>query len=167
MTFLGRQKEITVAASTLTPEPNKLKIFLHTSDNLTIECGDVDGVVCGLWVSVDNSSPVSEICEDNGHAGYWACAFAWSNAWDDRTMERVSSMFFFPFLYYRTVKNMISSWSGFLTFIMCDMLHSFIFMLRKGSHFLIHICVTFTVHLWFAIENYVLLQLLNLILALN
>lgn len=89
VTFLGRQKELTVAASTLTPEPNKLKIVLHTSDNLAIECGDVDGVVCGLWVSVDNGSPVSEICEDNGHAGYWACAFAWSNAWDDRTMERV------------------------------------------------------------------------------
>ncbi|KAJ0988045.1 hypothetical protein J5N97_006401 [Dioscorea zingiberensis] len=89
VTFLGRQKEITDVASSLTPESNNLKIALQICDNLTIECGDIDGVVCGLWASVDNGSTISELCEDNGHAGYWACAFAWSSAWDDRTMERI------------------------------------------------------------------------------
>ncbi|KAJ0977989.1 hypothetical protein J5N97_013463 [Dioscorea zingiberensis] len=69
VTFLERQKEITDFASSLTPESNNLKIALPICDNLAIECGDINGVVCGLWASGDNGSTISELCGDNSHAG--------------------------------------------------------------------------------------------------
>lgn len=57
---------------------------------LIIECGEIDGVVLGSWTKVSQSSSVAEAEEDSVHAGYWAAAAIWSNAWDQRTIDRVS-----------------------------------------------------------------------------
>lgn len=70
--------------------------LLHSPlvDKLIIECGEIDGVVLGSWTSVNQNSSGIEIDEDTAHAGYWAAAAIWSNAWDQRTIDRVSSHFF-------------------------------------------------------------------------
>lgn len=63
-------------------------------DDLTIECGDIDGVVIGCWKNIDHGYAFSPVCEDSVDAGYWACAVAWSDAWDQRTVDRVSCILF-------------------------------------------------------------------------
>lgn len=57
--------------------------------NLIIECGNIYGVVLGSWTNF-NGSGSSEVDDDSGHAGYWAAAAVWSNAWDQTTIDRVS-----------------------------------------------------------------------------
>lgn len=66
--------------------------LLHSQsvDNLIIQCGEIDGVVLGSWTTVDESSSDSVVDDDNAHNGYWAAAAVWSNAWDQRTIDRVS-----------------------------------------------------------------------------
>lgn len=66
----------------------------HLFDNLIIECGEIDGVVLGSWTNVNLGSSVPAVDEDNAHAGYWAAAAIWSNAWDQRTIDRVSYFLF-------------------------------------------------------------------------
>ncbi|KAF8404468.1 hypothetical protein HHK36_009353 [Tetracentron sinense] len=90
-TFLGRQKEYGRGSSNLSaPEGNKLHLMpLHSLNNLVIECGDVDGVVLGSWQNVSESSAFPVVDEDNTHAGYWAAAAVWSDAWDQRTIDRI------------------------------------------------------------------------------
>ena len=67
---------------------------LHTlSNNLTIECGEVDGVVLGLWRYVSKHSDVPVLDDDDDdvtHASYWAAPAVWSDAWDQTTIDRVS-----------------------------------------------------------------------------
>ncbi|KAJ8447051.1 hypothetical protein Cgig2_033620 [Carnegiea gigantea] len=55
--------------------------------NHIIECGDIDGVVLGSWEHAKASSP--EVDDDSSHAGYWAAAAVWSNAWDQKTIDRI------------------------------------------------------------------------------
>lgn len=91
-TFIGRQKEFVRDMSAL-KSPGE--IYLHLLDsplfnNLTIECGEVDGAVLGPWTNVNDSSSDPMINEDNAHIGYWAAAAVWSNVWDQRTIDRVS-----------------------------------------------------------------------------
>lgn len=57
--------------------------------DLSIECGDIDGVVLGSWANLDGSGSL-ESDDDSSHAGYWAAAAVWSNAWDQTTIDRVS-----------------------------------------------------------------------------
>lgn len=66
----------------------------HLFGNLIIQCGEIDGVVLGSWTNVNESSSEPVIDEDNAHAGYWAAAAVWSNAWDQKTIDRVSDYFF-------------------------------------------------------------------------
>ncbi|KAJ0041339.1 hypothetical protein Pint_27017 [Pistacia integerrima] len=90
-TFRGRQKEFTEATSTLN-SPGGVYLQLlnsHLFGNLVIECGEIDGVVLGSWTNVNESSSKPVIDEDNAHAGYWAAAAVWSNAWDQRTVDRI------------------------------------------------------------------------------
>jgi len=74
-------------------DANNLKLNFRVCDNLTIECGDIDGVVTGSWASVAGGS--TEVCEDNPCAGYWACAAIWCDAWDQKIVDRVSCNFWF------------------------------------------------------------------------
>lgn len=53
--------------------PGEIKLHLlcpHLFSNLTIECGEIDGVVLGPWTSIkeDYCDPVVD--EDTAHAGY-------------------------------------------------------------------------------------------------
>lgn len=95
MTFGSRQKlSKESSASSDFKQPIEDALQFHCSmnvDNFTIECGDIDGVVLGSWVSSDetNSCPIADE-ETDFHIGYWTAAAVWSDAWDQRTIDRVS-----------------------------------------------------------------------------
>ncbi|CAH1417368.1 unnamed protein product [Lactuca virosa] len=84
-TFLSRQKDLIVNS----PEDIKLPVLHILSNNLTIECGEVDGAVLGLWRDVSKYSEVPVVDDDDTHACYWASAAVWSDAWDQRTIDRI------------------------------------------------------------------------------
>ncbi|KAL6583192.1 hypothetical protein OROMI_005270 [Orobanche minor] len=66
------------------------EISLHLlSNNLTIVCGEIDGVVLGSWKTVDEHSVAPEADVDINHAAYWAAAVAWSDVWDQRVVDRI------------------------------------------------------------------------------
>ncbi|GAV81705.1 hypothetical protein CFOL_v3_25159 [Cephalotus follicularis] len=92
-TFLGRQKEFKRVTSTSNSAGGICLCILdshsHLLNNLTIQCGEIDGVVLGLWTNVNEASfePLGD--EESARAGYWAAAAVWSMAWDQRTIDRV------------------------------------------------------------------------------
>ncbi|KAL0282298.1 UNVERIFIED_CONTAM: hypothetical protein Sangu_2486000 [Sesamum angustifolium] len=49
----------------------------------------IDGVVLGSWTTVDEQSVAADIDDDSSHAAYWAAAMAWSDAWDQRVIDRI------------------------------------------------------------------------------
>lgn len=74
-------------------EPEERSLELLHPDNLIIVCGEVDGVVLGAWTSIDEQIVPSEVDDDSSHAAYWTAAVAWSDAWDQRDIDRVSHIF--------------------------------------------------------------------------
>nr|CAD1822161.1 unnamed protein product [Ananas comosus var. bracteatus] len=91
-TYNGKQKLIREAASKVaSTKADRTSLVLHVYDNTIIECGDIDGAVIGCWANVDSTIAPSEVCEDDAHSGYWACAAVWSDSWDSRTVDRVNS----------------------------------------------------------------------------
>ncbi|OAY85463.1 hypothetical protein ACMD2_04105, partial [Ananas comosus] len=89
-TYNGKQKLIREAASKVaSTKADRTSLVLHVYDNTIIECGDIDGAVIGCWANVDSTIAPSEVCEDDAHSGYWACAAVWSDSWDSRTMDRI------------------------------------------------------------------------------
>ncbi|OVA08128.1 Spatacsin [Macleaya cordata] len=89
-TFHGRQKEFGEATSSLSLPENKLQLTcLLSLDNCIIECGEIDGVVTGPWASISESCAFPVVDEETNHAGYWAGAAIWSDAWDQRTIDRI------------------------------------------------------------------------------
>ncbi|XP_042024596.1 uncharacterized protein LOC121771783 isoform X2 [Salvia splendens] len=58
-------------------------------DNPVISCGEIDGVVLGSWTTIDKHSIAAEVDDDTSHAAYWAAAAAWSDAWDQRVVDRI------------------------------------------------------------------------------
>lgn len=101
-TLLGRKKELTrVTATSNSPGGIILHpLNLHLFNNLVIECGEIDGVVLGSWTNINESPSETMVDEDNAHAGYWAAAAVWSNAWDQRTIDRVSHCSYFSLSYH-------------------------------------------------------------------
>lgn len=88
-TYAFRQKEV-LGGSPSTEAPGDCSLrLLHPPvvKNLIIECGDIDGVVLGSWTNANDSS--SEADDDSSYAGYWAAAAVWSNAWDQKTIDRI------------------------------------------------------------------------------
>ncbi|KAF3781980.1 Spatacsin-C domain-containing protein [Nymphaea thermarum] len=85
-----RQKEVSNALIHATlPQGVRLQLTLsHACNGQSIECGEIDGVVLGSWPDANESSchPVEE---DNHHAFYWAGAVIWSDAWDQKTVDRI------------------------------------------------------------------------------
>lgn len=67
----------------------------HILNKLFIECGEVDGVVLGAWIDANTNLNVPAADDDNSHVGYWVAAAVWSDAWDERTFDRVSNFSFF------------------------------------------------------------------------
>ena len=66
--------------------------LLHSNvfKNFIIECGEVDGVVLGSWTDLNENPSVSMIDNNDVLAGYFAAAAVWCNAWDQKTIDRVS-----------------------------------------------------------------------------
>ncbi|XP_056696690.1 uncharacterized protein [Spinacia oleracea] len=89
-TYASRRKEGNeVLLSTEVSEDYSLHLlFPPAFRNLIIECGDIDGVVLGSWENLEGfGSPEAD--DDSNHAGYWAAAAVWSNAWDQTTIDRI------------------------------------------------------------------------------
>ena len=72
------------------PEEVNLRLLHSQFISLVIECGDIDGVVLGSWTNVNEHSGDPVVDDDSAHAGYWAAAAVWSDAWDQRFINRVS-----------------------------------------------------------------------------
>ncbi|KAK1299138.1 hypothetical protein QJS10_CPB14g01237 [Acorus calamus] len=90
-TLLARQRKLSeVSPTEVFPQEKMMeKIRLHVHENFTIECGEIDGVVIGPWANLGNGLSASLADESTAEAGYWACAAVWSDAWDERTMDRI------------------------------------------------------------------------------
>ncbi|KAL5714718.1 hypothetical protein ACHQM5_016641 [Ranunculus cassubicifolius] len=90
-TFHGQQRKLSKVLSSMTvPEEEKLLLLCsHSSMEYIIECGEVDGVVIGPWANMDESSALNVPEDDNMHLGYWSAAAVWSDAWDQRTIDRI------------------------------------------------------------------------------
>ncbi|XP_057972244.1 uncharacterized protein LOC131160497 isoform X2 [Malania oleifera] len=89
-TFVFRQKDMRVSSNINSPGDNNLPLLHSNSlNNSSIECGEIDGVVLGSWTSVNDDSSSPEVVEDSTFAGYWAAAAVWSDAWDQRTIDRM------------------------------------------------------------------------------
>lgn len=61
--------------------------------NFIIECGEIDGIVLDSWINMSETSSALEVDEDGAHVGYWSAAAVWFDAWDKKTVDRVS---YFP-----------------------------------------------------------------------
>ena len=90
-TFRDRLKGRMLVTSTLNSPGGVHLCLLDFFNNLMIECGEIDGVVLGLWANVDENSSDPVLDQDGAHTGYWAAAAVWSKAWDQRTIDRVSN----------------------------------------------------------------------------
>ncbi|KAI3930736.1 hypothetical protein MKX01_037182, partial [Papaver californicum] len=89
-TFHGCQKEPGDAPSSLTSLENKLHMMcLLSLNNCKIESGEIDGVVIGPWASISESCVFPVVDENITHAGYWAGTALWSDAWDQRAIDRI------------------------------------------------------------------------------
>ncbi|CAL4895148.1 unnamed protein product [Urochloa decumbens] len=89
-TYFGRENVIRDAAKIVTlPGEDKPVLALHIRNQPFIECGDVDGAVLGSWVNIDDYTDSKEFSGSNISDGYWACAAVWSDAWDQRTVDRI------------------------------------------------------------------------------
>ncbi|XP_068653693.1 uncharacterized protein [Aristolochia californica] len=53
------------------------------------KCGEIDGVLLGSWTNLDESHSLPALEGDNVDAGYWAAAAIWSDAWDQKTVDRI------------------------------------------------------------------------------
>lgn len=93
-TLATRQKELKRASDEEAVREITLHLLHPLFNNLKIMCGEIDGVVLGSWTTVDEHSVASEVDDDSSHAAYWAAAAAWSDAWDQRVIDRVSHLIF-------------------------------------------------------------------------
>jgi spatacsin len=98
-TYLGRENVIHDAANIVTlPGEDKPVLTLNIYNHPAIECGDVDGAVLGSWVNASDYTDLKEFSQSDLSDGYWACAAVWSDAWDQRTVDRVSHVLPFHLL---------------------------------------------------------------------
>ncbi|KAM0918674.1 hypothetical protein ACQ4PT_008706 [Festuca glaucescens] len=89
-TYLGRENVIHDAANIVTlPGEDKPVLTLNIYNHPAIECGNVDGAVLGSWVNVSDYTDLKEFSQSDLSGGYWACAAVWSDAWDQRTVDRI------------------------------------------------------------------------------
>lgn len=111
-TFRGRKGEVAEDTSNLN-SPGVYLHLLHSQlfSHLIFECGEIDGVVLGSWTNVNESSSEPVIDENDTHAGYWAAAAVWSNAWDQRTIDRVSYCSFFVSEHFKRCVELCGNWS--------------------------------------------------------
>lgn len=89
-TLATRRKELKRASNEEPPGEISLHLLHPIYNNLVISCGEIDGVVLGSWTTIDKHSVTAEVDDDTSHSAYWAAAASWSDAWDQRVVDRVS-----------------------------------------------------------------------------
>lgn len=95
-TFGSRWKELKRVSNVDAPGDINLHLLHPPYKSLIIPCGEIDGVVLGSWTSIDEQSIPTGVDDDSSEAAYWIAAAAWSDAWDQRIIDRVSHMLKFP-----------------------------------------------------------------------
>ncbi|GFP83267.1 hypothetical protein PHJA_000470100 [Phtheirospermum japonicum] len=90
ITLASRRKELNRVTNEDALGEISLRLLHPLFNNLTILCGEIDGVVLGSWKIVDEHPVAPEADDDSSHAAYWTAAVAWSDAWDQRVIDRVS-----------------------------------------------------------------------------
>ncbi|KAL0350036.1 UNVERIFIED_CONTAM: hypothetical protein Sradi_4152800 [Sesamum radiatum] len=88
-TLATRQKELKRTSAEDAVGEISLHLVHPLFKNLIILCGEIDGVVLGSWTTVDEQSVAADVDDDSSHAAYWAAAMAWSDAWDQRVIDRI------------------------------------------------------------------------------
>ncbi|PIA25431.1 hypothetical protein AQUCO_11400007v1 [Aquilegia coerulea] len=113
-TFQSQQEKLSkFRSSTTLPEKDKLQLMCsHSVMDYVIECGEIDGAVIGPWANIDESSSKNVVEDNIMHFGYWAAAAIWSDAWDQKTIDRI--VLDQPFL-----MGVHVSWESQLEYYMC------------------------------------------------
>ncbi|KAI5384322.1 uncharacterized protein LOC127105709 isoform X1 [Lathyrus oleraceus] len=89
-TYHHRLKDTSGPSDCDSPLENRLRLLHnHSFDSLVIECGEIDGVVLGSWMDINETSSALEVDDDDAHVGYWAAAAVWFDAWEQKTIDRM------------------------------------------------------------------------------
>ncbi|KAL8160713.1 hypothetical protein V2J09_002250 [Rumex salicifolius] len=89
-TYLFQKQELNGNSTTMEfPTENNFRLlYPHSFGNVTMECGEVNGVVLGSWTDLNENS-IKSVDQDSNYLGYWASAAVWFNAWDQKTIDRI------------------------------------------------------------------------------
>ncbi|GER35123.1 spatacsin, partial [Striga asiatica] len=88
-TLATRRKALSIVTNEDAAGKISLRLFHPLFDNLAIFCGEIDGVVLGSWKTIDEHSVAPEADDDSSHAAYWTAAAVWSDAWDQKVIDRI------------------------------------------------------------------------------
>ncbi|XP_070031321.1 uncharacterized protein [Nicotiana tomentosiformis] len=84
-TFSCRHKEFKGVSNAT--EEIKLHLLAPLGRDLVIACGELDGVVLGSWINVNEQPNAPEADDDSTHSSYWSAAAVWFDAWDQRVVD--------------------------------------------------------------------------------
>ncbi|CAN4088547.1 unnamed protein product [Withania somnifera] len=86
-TFSCRHKEFKGASNGNATEEIKLHLLAPLGRDIVIACGELDGVVLGSWMNVNEQPVASEADNDSTHSSYWCAAALWFDVWDQRVVD--------------------------------------------------------------------------------
>ncbi|OIT05985.1 hypothetical protein A4A49_31582 [Nicotiana attenuata] len=86
-TFFCRHKEFKGVSNGNATEEIKLQLLAPLGRDLVIACGELDGVVLGSWINVNEQPNAPEADDDSTHSSYWSAAAVWFDAWDQRVVD--------------------------------------------------------------------------------
>lgn len=86
-TFSCRRKEFKGVSNGNATEEIKLHLLATLARDLVIACGELDGVVLGSWMNVNEQPIAPETDNDSTHSSYWSAAALWFDVWDQRTVD--------------------------------------------------------------------------------
>lgn len=86
-TFSCRHKEFKGVSNGNATEEIKLHLLAPLGRDLVIACGELDGVVLGSWMNVNEQPIAPEADNDSTHSSYWSAAAVWFDVWDQRVVD--------------------------------------------------------------------------------
>ncbi|KAK4366838.1 hypothetical protein RND71_014718 [Anisodus tanguticus] len=86
-TFSCRHKEFKGVSNGNSTEEIKLHLLAPLGRDLVIACGELDGVVLGSWMNVNEQPIAPEADDDSTHSSYWSAAAVWFDVWDQRVVD--------------------------------------------------------------------------------
>ncbi|XP_059307984.1 uncharacterized protein LOC132059394 [Lycium ferocissimum] len=86
-TFSSRHKEFKGESNGNAAEEIKLHLLAPLGRDLVIACGELDGVVLGSWMNVNEQPVAPEADDDGNHSSYWSAAAVWFDVWDQRVVD--------------------------------------------------------------------------------